>query len=108
MAVYHVVNYIQTRKRHMHTPNGDKKRKFIRRTHHQNDSQSDSEVYDSDIEEDGDHAYRVPVKSYQASRSQKTNRHLKTARRPEKSRNRLGLATQVIQPTQIHVPEYEA
>lgn len=65
VAVYHVVNYIQTRKRHMHTPNGDKKRKFIRRTHHQNDSQSDSEVYDSDIEEDGDHAYRVPVKSYQ-------------------------------------------
>lgn len=65
-AVYHVVNYIQTRRRHLFTQDTEKKGKFIRRTQSQlcREITSDSEAYESDTGEDAEHVYRVPVKGH--------------------------------------------
>ena len=61
-AVYHVVNYIQTRTRHQF--HDDRKRKFVRRTSG-SENEIDYEVIETDNDDTSQHAYRVPNKSQQ-------------------------------------------
>ncbi|KAH3813570.1 hypothetical protein DPMN_142031 [Dreissena polymorpha] len=60
-AVYHVVNYIQTR--HRHQFHDDRKRKFMRRTGSSGaENEIDYEVFETDNKHTSQHAYRVPNK----------------------------------------------
>ncbi|KAH3782985.1 hypothetical protein DPMN_160911 [Dreissena polymorpha] len=63
-AVYHVVNYIQTRNRHQF--HDDRNRKFVRRAGSSgSENEIDYEVIETDNEHTSKHAYRVPNKGQQ-------------------------------------------
>ena len=81
-AVYHAVNFIQTRRRSSQVAFGDKKfKKYVRRTNLECDSPSESEEQ-GETDDEQDRAYRVPA-SAEKPQSRKLSRAGQPAERAE-------------------------
>ena len=85
-AVYHAVNFIQTRRRSSYEVSGDRRqRRYARRTSSEYDGISEEETFVEEEQEE-EHAYRVPTKQEASQIKKNPRKDLRTEQTTEQSK----------------------